>query len=139
MPHQLYWLVVFMRENKYDKLLFASVALLVLSAVMLLISGYNIYFMQLLEKCLTCEIGTSGYKINKFVNIQHQSDKKKFSMIWNSCEIKSFPEDIPIIALSADAFIDTRRKVIEAGMNDFVTKPFKPDELYQKVLKYLLH
>ncbi len=33
-----------MRENKYDKLLFASVVLLVLSAVMLLISGYNIYF-----------------------------------------------------------------------------------------------
>ena len=33
-----------MRENKYDKLLIASVVLLVLSAVMLLISGYNIYF-----------------------------------------------------------------------------------------------
>ena len=33
-----------MRENKYDKLLMGSVVLLVLSAVMLLISGYNIYF-----------------------------------------------------------------------------------------------
>ena len=33
-----------MRENKYDKLLLGSVVLLVLSAVMLLISGYNIYF-----------------------------------------------------------------------------------------------
>jgi len=43
---------------------------------------------------------------------------------------------IPIIALSADAFIETRRKVLEAGMNDFVTKPFKPEELYQKVVKY---
>ena len=46
--------------------------------------------------------------------------------------------DIPIIALSADAFLETRKKVIEAGMNDFVTKPFKPDELYQKVLKYVI-
>lgn len=46
--------------------------------------------------------------------------------------------EIPIIALSADAFLETRNKVIEAGMNDFVTKPFKPDELYQKVLKYIL-
>lgn len=45
---------------------------------------------------------------------------------------------IPIIALSADAFLETRNKVLEAGMNDFVTKPFKPDELYQKVLKYVL-
>jgi hypothetical protein len=46
--------------------------------------------------------------------------------------------DIPIIALSADAFLETRKKVIEAGMNDFVTKPFKPEELYQKVLKYVI-
>jgi CheY-like chemotaxis protein len=43
---------------------------------------------------------------------------------------------IPIIALSADAFIETRRKVLEAGMNDFVTKPFKPEELYHKIMKY---
>ena len=33
-----------MRENKYDKLLLASMALLVFSAIMLLVSGYNIYF-----------------------------------------------------------------------------------------------
>ena len=33
-----------MRENKYDKLLIASMVLLVLSAIMLLVSGYNIYF-----------------------------------------------------------------------------------------------
>ncbi|OYU97757.1 MAG: hybrid sensor histidine kinase/response regulator [Bacteroidetes bacterium B1(2017)] len=44
--------------------------------------------------------------------------------------------DIPIIALSADAFLETRRKVIEAGMNDYVTKPFKPEELYSKIVKY---
>lgn len=44
--------------------------------------------------------------------------------------------DIPIIALSADAFLETRRKVIEAGMNDYVTKPFKPEELYNKIVKY---
>jgi PAS domain S-box-containing protein len=43
---------------------------------------------------------------------------------------------LPIIALSADAFIETRRKVIEAGMNDYVTKPFKSEELFNKVLKY---
>ncbi len=44
--------------------------------------------------------------------------------------------NIPIIALSADAFIETRRKVIEAGMNDYVTKPFKPEELYNKIIKH---
>jgi len=44
--------------------------------------------------------------------------------------------NIPIIALSADAFLETRRKVIDAGMNDYVTKPFKPEELFSKILKY---
>jgi hypothetical protein len=43
---------------------------------------------------------------------------------------------IPIIALSADAFLETPRKVIDAGMNDYVTKPFKPEELYNKIVKY---
>jgi CheY-like chemotaxis protein len=45
--------------------------------------------------------------------------------------------NIPIIALSADAFLETRQKVLEIGMNDFVTKPFKPDELYNKITQYL--
>jgi len=26
--------------------------------------------------------------------------------------------------------------VLEAGMDDFVTKPFKPEELFQKIVKY---
>jgi|688.fasta_scaffold02577_6 signal transduction histidine kinase/DNA-binding NarL/FixJ family response regulator len=46
---------------------------------------------------------------------------------------------IPIIALSADAFIDTRRKVIDAGMNDYITKPFNPEELYSKIIKFSKH
>lgn len=45
---------------------------------------------------------------------------------------------IPIIALTADAFAETKRKVLEAGMNDFVTKPFSQEELYVKIIKYLL-
>ncbi len=44
--------------------------------------------------------------------------------------------NIPISALSADAFLETRRKVIEAGLNDYVTKPFNPEELYGKIIKY---
>lgn len=44
---------------------------------------------------------------------------------------------VPIIALTADAFEETRVKVLKAGMNDFVTKPFKQEELYNKIIKYL--
>ncbi len=44
--------------------------------------------------------------------------------------------NIPIIALSADAFQETRRKVLTMGMTDFVTKPFNQDELYSKIAEY---
>lgn len=47
--------------------------------------------------------------------------------------------DIPIIALTADAFDETRSKVLEAGMNDFITKPFKQDELFSKIVRHIRH
>ncbi|MFI5221048.1 MAG: PAS domain S-box protein, partial [Bacteroidia bacterium] len=43
---------------------------------------------------------------------------------------------IPVIALTADAFAETKRKVFEVGMNDFITKPFNPEELFQKIKKH---
>ncbi len=45
--------------------------------------------------------------------------------------------DVPIIAFTADAFPETKIKVLEAGMNDFITKPFKKDELYTKLIRHL--
>ncbi|QHT68867.1 PAS domain S-box protein [Rhodocytophaga rosea] len=54
--------------------------------------------------------------------------------------IRSFGEErfkqIPIIALTADAVIDVKERAIAAGMSDFITKPFNPDELYQKLVRY---
>ncbi|MCX6185657.1 MAG: response regulator [Bacteroidetes bacterium] len=63
----------------------------------------------------------SGFEATEVIRAEHTRVKNR---------------NIPIIALSADAFQETRRKVLEAGMNDFVTKPFKPEELYHKIVKY---
>jgi signal transduction histidine kinase/ActR/RegA family two-component response regulator len=41
--------------------------------------------------------------------------------------------NIPIIALTASALFDIKEKVQEAGMNDYVSKPFKPNELLEKI------
>ncbi|RZL69600.1 MAG: response regulator [Pedobacter sp.] len=41
--------------------------------------------------------------------------------------------NIPIIALTASVALDVRNKITEAGINDFVSKPFNPDELRGKL------
>lgn len=46
--------------------------------------------------------------------------------------------EIPIIALTADAFPETRKKVMESGMNDFVTKPLEQNDLYSKIKAHAL-
>lgn len=43
----------------------------------------------------------------------------------------------PIIALTAAALMDEKKKVFEAGMNDFMVKPFAPQELKKTILKHL--
>ncbi|OKS85315.1 ATP-binding protein [Mucilaginibacter polytrichastri] len=54
-----------------------------------------------------------------------------------SIEIRKLPDSkkstIPIIALTASALFDIREKVFDSGMNDYVSKPFKPDELKTKM------
>lgn len=37
--------------------------------------------------------------------------------------------EVPIVALTADAFEDDRRACLEAGMNDFLVKPLSPEAL----------
>lgn len=42
---------------------------------------------------------------------------------------------IPIIAMTASALIGDREKCISVGMNEYVSKPFNPEDLYDKIIK----
>ena len=43
-------------------------------------------------------------------------------------------QKVPIIALTASAMGEVKQRVTDAGMNDFITKPFAPEELQAKIL-----
>ena len=42
--------------------------------------------------------------------------------------------NIPIIALTASAMLDVEADIKLAGMNDYISKPFNPDDLYHKIM-----
>lgn len=44
---------------------------------------------------------------------------------------------IPIIAMTANAFEEDRKRAIESGMNGYVTKPIKIEELISTIKKIL--
>ena len=44
---------------------------------------------------------------------------------------------IPIFALTASAMLEIQDQVFECGMDNFITKPFNPQELYSKMAKAL--
>jgi len=45
--------------------------------------------------------------------------------------------ELPIIALTASAVAEIKKLAFEKGMNDFLLKPYKPDQLYQLLEHYL--
>nr|NQU91353.1 response regulator [Bacteroidota bacterium] len=53
-------------------------------------------------------------------------------------EIRKHDKEIPIIALTAASLIHEKDKVFESGMNDFIAKPFKPNDLYYKISQNIM-
>lgn len=63
--------------------------------------------------------GMDGYEVARIIRMR--TDTKK---------------EVPIIALSADIYSNVYDRIIAAGMDDFVSKPFKPEELYSILKNY---
>ncbi|HTK20157.1 MAG TPA: ATP-binding protein [Mucilaginibacter sp.] len=45
-------------------------------------------------------------------------------------------KNLPIIALTASAMLDIKDQAYVVGMNDYISKPFNPDELHRKISQY---
>lgn len=46
-------------------------------------------------------------------------------------------DNLPILAMTANAMAGDREKALEAGMQDHITKPIDPNELYEKVNRWI--
>ncbi len=49
---------------------------------------------------------------------------------------EEYYKNVPIICLTADAFTEVRDRVLESGMNDYVTKPINPTQFLKTIGKY---
>jgi CheY-like chemotaxis protein len=94
---------------------------------------------------LSCDIAKNGieafemYKKDRYQVILMDMQMPVLDGVSATEKIRSFEvsetieEPTYIIALTANAFIEDKQRCIEAGMNDFLSKPFKEDGL-RKIL-----
>ncbi len=94
---------------------------------------------MLSKKEITCDIANNGNeaidlaKNNKYDAILMDIHMPDISGEEATRQIRKFDENIPIIALTAISLDDSLESFYEAGCNDVVTKPFKPEIFYQKI------
>ena len=46
---------------------------------------------------------------------------------------------VPIIAMTADAFLDDQKKCLDAGMNGHLAKPIDANRMYQTLATAIVH
>ncbi|KAB2808035.1 ATP-binding protein [Phaeocystidibacter luteus] len=56
---------------------------------------------------------------------------------WRQFEGENSRSRQAVVALTADAFEESRKKAIDAGMDDFLTKPVSTDELRRIIIKFM--
>ncbi len=105
----------------------------------------NHYLLQEIfkEKEICCDFAEDGQKaIQLFESNQYDLVLMDVHMplmdgFETTKKIRLLNRKIPIIALSADTYENDVEKILACGMNDYVTKPIEPQELWSVLAKYV--
>lgn len=94
---------------------------------------------MLAKKGMTCDIANDGYEAIEYAKkpvynaILMDIHMPGISGIKTTQEIRKFNKKVPIIALTAISLDESTEDFFEAGCNDLITKPFKPEVFYEKI------
>ena len=123
-----------------------------LSKLSILVVDDNLLNLKVATTFLSNE-GTKVTAVDSGAAALHMANQQTFDLILMDLEmpnmsgietainirkIAQYTDKVPIIALTAHAFPDIQEQVLQAGMNDFLTKPYKPEQLFSKIEQWCL-
>lgn len=115
---------------------------------LILLAEDNVFNANIARRFITgwgaqMEIVVDGRQALEFVSRQKYDlilmDVQMPALDGFSCtrKIRKHFKDVPIIAITASPKNEIIHEIMACGMNDFVSKPFKPNELRSKLLEWL--
>lgn len=94
---------------------------------------YELYEAEDGEKGLSCFFDQRPHLVLLDIALPHMDGLNVIKML----RATEAGRDVPVIALTAQAMKGDKERMLDAGCNDYISKPFVPDQLLRAIRKWL--